>query len=98
MSNHTPIFMPGDRVFYVGSNERIKAELTTKEGKPYIGWIHAPVQNVEDKYVVEFPDTKEGDSYLMWGSNLSHHRPAKTDKVEGPEIQPRRRKKDADTE
>ena len=47
---------------------------------------------------MEFPDTKEGDSYLMWGSNLSHHRPAKTDKVEGPEIQPRRRKKDADTE
>lgn len=81
-------FMPGDKVFYNG--EKFKGELT-REGKPLAGWIHALVQNEDDVYVVEFPDAKDGD-YIIPARLLSRARPAKTEKNEGPEIQPRRKK------
>jgi hypothetical protein len=93
------IFLPEDCVFYVGDNERIKSELTSKEGKPSIGYIHAPVENQEGVFVVEFPEVKGCPSYLMRAENLTHKRPSKTEKVDGPEVQARRsRKRDADTE
>jgi len=90
MSNHAPIFMPGDAVYYTG--EKFKMELTSKEGKPYRGWIHAPVTNQPGVFVVEFPDAKEAD-YIIPAARLSKARPPKTEKHEGPEIQPIRRRK-----
>jgi hypothetical protein len=89
MSDNTTVFMPGDAVFYVG--ERHKQELT-REGKPIKGWIHAAVLNEPGNYVVEFPDAKEPD-YIMSVRVLSRARPSKTEKHDGPEVQPRRRKK-----
>jgi hypothetical protein len=91
----SPIFMPGDAVYYTG--EKFKTELTSKDGKPFKGWIHAPVLNQDGVFVVEFPDAKDGD-YVISGRLLSRARPAKTEKHEGPEIQPRRRSKKPDEE
>lgn len=91
MSDNTPIFMPGDCVYYTGS--KFKSELVSKDGKPHKGWIHAPVLNQPGVYVVEFPELKEGD-FILAAVHLSKARPAKTDKYEGgPEIQPRRSRK-----
>lgn len=90
MSDHSPIYMAGDPVYYTG--EKYKQELTSKDGKPFKGWIHAPVVNQPGVYVVEFPDAKDPD-YIIAASRLSRAKPAKTEKHEGPEIQPRRRKK-----
>ena len=95
MSNlpYGPIYMPGDAVFYTG--EKLKQELSSKEGKPYKGWIHASVQGEEGKFVVWFPDTKEQDSYILHASNLTKARPPKVEKGrEGPVVEhmPRRRK------
>lgn len=92
MSDNAPIFMPGDAVYYTG--EKFKMELTSKDGKPFKGWIHAPVLNQEGVYVVEFPEAKEPD-YIMPASRLTKARPPKAERhttVE-IEIQPRRRKK-----
>lgn len=95
MSDFSPIFMQGDKVFYTG--QKHKMDLSSKEGKPYIGWIHAAVGGSPDTFVVWFPDTKHEDSYIMGAKVLSKYRPAKTEKQqEGPEIQPRRRKKEDD--
>lgn len=90
MSNRAPQFMPGDAVFYSG--EKLKSELISKEGKPFKGWIHAPVSNEDGVYVVEFPDLKEGD-YVISAANLTKARPAKSERHDGPEIQPRRSRK-----
>lgn len=90
MSDNMPLFMPGDPVYYTG--EKFKPELTSKDGKPFKGWIHAPVLNQPGVFVVEFPDAKDPD-YIVGAAHLSRARPAKTEKHEGPEIQPRRRKK-----
>ena len=90
MSNYGPIFMPGEAVYYIG--EKFKQELTTKEGKPHKGWIHAPVQNQPDVFVVEFPDLKEPD-FLLHKSLLSKARPPKGKEHDGPEILPPRRKR-----
>lgn len=94
MSNYGPLFMPGDPVYYIG--EKHKAALTSKEGKPFRGWIHAPVQNEPGAFVVWFPDTKEQDSYVMAASNLSKARPPKTENAKhvGPVVEhvPNRRK------
>lgn len=92
MSNHGPIFMPGDAVYYTG--EKFKEELTSKEGKPFRGWIHAPVQNEEGAFVVWFPDTKEQDSYVLSEKNLSKARPPKAKQHSGPVVEhmPNRRK------
>jgi len=100
-SSHGPIFMPGDAVYYSGSKERLKQALTNKEGKPYRGWIHAPVQNVEGEFVVWFPDTKESDSYILQAADLSKARPPKVEgkkQHEGPVVEhmPIRRKKAED--
>lgn len=75
-------FFPGDKV--VSSVDRSK-----------VGWIHATVGNHSDAYVVFFPDTKEQDSYIMHADSLTvyHAAPGKQD---GPEIQPRRKKKEDD--
>ena len=95
MSNHDPIFMPGDAVYYTG--EKFKQELSNKEGKPFKGWIHAPVVNQTGAFVVWFPDTKEQDSYILSAGNLSKARPPKAvEKTqEGPLVEhiPNRRKK-----
>ena len=94
MSDFDPIYMEGDAVFYVGPNERIKTSLTSKEGKPFRGFIHAPVVNEPGAFVVEFPDTKGFESYILAGKNLTKARPPKTEGHDGPEVQPRRQKKD----
>lgn len=94
--NQGPIYMPGDAVYYIG--EKFKQELAGKEGKPYKGWIHAPVQNQRDTFVVWFPDTKEQDSYVIHASLLTKARPAKTEKHSGPVVEhmPNRRKREED--
>lgn len=98
MSNYGPIFMPGDAVYYTG--EKHKMALTSKEGKPYKGWIHAPVQNEPGAFVVWFPDTKESDSYVLSETNLTKARPPKSekDKHSGPVVEhmPNRRKASED--
>ena len=92
MSNLGPLYMPGDKVFYAG--EKFKMELTSKEGKPYVGLIHATVVNQPGHYVVEFPDTKEGDSYVMSEGVISKYRPARVEqRNDGPEVQTRSRRK-----
>ena len=83
-------FMPGDKVFYSG--EKFKNELT-REGKPLAGWIHATVDNEDDVYVVEFPDAKDGD-YIIPARLLSRARTVSVEKNAGPEIQPRRPKRE----
>lgn len=88
MSNHGPIFMPGEAVYYTG--EKFKQELTDKAGKPYKGWIHSKVQNQPDVMVVEFPDLKEPD-FIIHSSLLSKARPPKGKQHDGPEILPPRR-------
>jgi hypothetical protein len=94
------IFMVGDKVFYTGL--KFKDRLN---GKP--GWLHAPVVNQPGSWVVEFPDTKankdreDSDDYIMSVRVLTkqHHvAPAEHKKQEGPEVQPRRRKRDPDEE
>lgn len=98
MSNHGPIFMPGDAVYYTG--EKYKQDLSNKEGKPFKGWIHAPVQNEPGAFVVWFPDTKEQDSYILSAQNLSKARPPKAveKQAEGPVVEhmPNRRKRSED--
>lgn len=94
-----PLYLPGDAVFYTG--EKYKDRLNGKKG-----WIHAPVIGSDTTFVVEFPDTrnakdqKDTDDYLMSSSVLSRWRPspAEVKKEEGPEIQPRRKKRDADVD
>lgn len=87
-----PLYMAGDKVYYTGT--KLKGELTSKEGKPHVGLIHAPVVNQPGHYVVEFPDTKEGDSYVMSEQVISKYRPAKTEQPRnnGPEVQQRRKR------
>lgn len=84
------IFMMGDKVFYHG--ERHKQELAGK-----IGWIHCQVHNQKNVFVVEFPESKDHDSYILSGELLSKYRPPKEKQV-GPdvEIAPRRRKRSDD--
>lgn len=96
MSNYDPIFMPGDAVYYTG--EKLKEELTSKEGKPFRGWIHAPVTNEPGAFVVWFPDTKESDSYVIGASNLTKARPPKAKQHGGPVVEhmPNRRKASED--
>jgi hypothetical protein len=86
------IFMQDDRVYYTGNKERLKQALT-KDGKPLVGWIYAPVSNEPGAFVVFFPETKEEDSYIISANNLSKYKPAQTEKQRGPEIQPRRKKR-----
>lgn len=94
--NHGPIYMQGDKVYYTG--EKLRGELSTREGKAIPGWIHASVLNEPDKFVVWFPDTKESDSYVMSMAVLSKWRPAKNDVQKGPIVEhmPNRRKKEDD--
>jgi len=99
MSNHGPIFMAGDAVYYNG--EKHKQALSNKEGKPFKGWIHAAVQNEPGAFVVWFPDTKESDSYVLSAQNLTKARPI-VEKVtkthDGPVVEhmPSRRKHSED--
>jgi hypothetical protein len=102
-----PIYLPGDKVYYSG--EKFKERLN---GKP--GWIHAPVLGSTEKFVVEFPDTRnpkdpeDTDDYVMHVRVLTDRRPPASEKdhgkdkdgkkSEGPEIQPRRRKKTSEEE
>lgn len=98
MNNLGPLYMPGDKVFYTGT--KFKGELTSKEGKPYVGLIHATVENQPGYYVVEYPDTKEGDSFVMSEAVISKYRPAKTEhRNDGPEVQQRpKRRRNPDEE
>jgi hypothetical protein len=92
MSND--IFMVGDKVFYVG--ERHKQELT-REGKSLAGWIHATVDGRPGVYITWWPETKQDDSYVMSHHVLTKARPApdkKQQQHDGPEIMPRRKKKE----
>lgn len=100
MMTSPPIFLQGDKVYYTG--EKFKDRLN---GKP--GWIHAQVNGNPYGFVVEFPDTrnakdpKDTDDYVMPYTVLSKWRPEhvkekekeKDKKQEGPEVQPRRRKR-----
>lgn len=99
---NTPHFLPGDKVYYNG--ERFKDRLNGK-----MGWIHAPVVNNPEAFVVEFPDTRnpkdpnDTDDYIMPVRVLTVKRPPaaekeKEKKQEGPEVQPRRRRRDAEEE
>ena len=97
MSNlsYGPIYMPGDAVFYTG--EKHKQVLSSKEGKPYKGWIHASVAGDPGKFVVWFPDTKEQDSYILHVDEFTKARPPKVEKVAtGPVVEhiPNRRKRE----
>lgn len=92
--NYIAMFTAGEAVYYNG--EKLKQELTAKDGKPYKGWIHAPVMNEENAFVVFFPDTKDQDSYVLSGVNLTKARPPRIDKIQtGPIIEhmPTRRRK-----
>jgi hypothetical protein len=100
MSNNE-IFMVGDKVFYTGSKYADRLN-----GKP--GWLHAPVIDQPGSWVVEFPETRsskdrtDSDDYIMSVRVLTkqHHAApaAEHKKQEGPEVQPRRRKRDPDEE
>ena len=83
-----------DRVYYTGT--KFKQELCGKEGKPHIGYIHAPVVNNPRAFVVEFPDVKGEPSYVMDISVLSKARPVSTEKedVEVRIRKPRRSEED----
>lgn len=90
MSDSSPIFQPGDPVMYTG--KKFRQELYTKEGKPLKGWIHARVRGNPDAFVVEFPEAKESD-YIMPRKVLGEWRqPKATEKHDGPEISPRRKR------
>lgn len=98
MITSPPLYLPGNKVYYTG--EKFKDRLHGKTG-----WIHAPVVNNPEAFVVEFPDTrnnkdpKDTDDYIMHVNVLTPWRPSeKEKKQEGPEIQPRRRRKDAEEE
>jgi len=91
MSNYQK-FMVGDYVNYIGLTYQTDL---TKEGKKLVGCVHATVANEEDRYVVEFLETKNEDSYVIHARNLTIHHPSKKDG--GPEVAPRRRKRDDDT-
>lgn len=96
-SNYVSLYQPGDGVFYSGS--KLRNELTAKDGKPFKGWIHAPVKNQPGAFVVWFPDTKESDSYIIGEGQLTKARPPKAEKVQGGPIvehMPTRRKKGDD--
>ena len=82
-------FMQGDTVVYTG--EQLRAELNGK-----VGWVHARVIGVDGVFVVEFPDTKEGDSYVIGEASLKRH--FSTDRTNGPEVAPRRHKRDDDND
>lgn len=74
-----------DKVTYVGN--RFSKELGGK-----MGWIIAPVNNEDHKYVVEFGD----DAYVVNESSLTHFK-ATSIKESGPEIrQFRKRMSDDD--
>lgn len=98
MTTSIPHFMPGDRVYYTGKKFQDRLG-----GKP--GWIHAPVNNNLDAFVVEFPDTRntkdptDTDDYVMHYTHLTDRRPPTAEKKQdGPEVQPRRRAKRPDEE
>jgi hypothetical protein len=84
-------FMQGQKVFYVGQKHR---QTLTREGKPLVGWIHAAVEGAEGTYVVFYPETKHQDSYILSQDDLSEYRPAAGKREDGPEIAPRRVKKE----
>lgn len=89
------IFMIGDPISYIG--EKFKGRLSGKKG-----WIHAPVANSTGMWVTEFPDTRDpkdrsdSDDYIMGERVLSKWKtsPAELKKQQGPEIAPRRHRKD----
>src|SRR5271154_5139559 len=94
------LFMIGDVVYYTGS--KFRERLNGKKG-----WLHARVVGSTSTWIVEFPDTKNGkdredsDDYIMSTKVLTkqHHvAPAAEKKHEGPEVQPRRRKRDPEEE
>jgi hypothetical protein len=93
--NFDPIYQEGDLVYYCG--QKFKQELTGKEGKPQTGIVHARVVNQPGHWVIEFPDTKQNDSYIMSEKVLTKFRPAKTEqKYDGPEVQKRRKRASED--
>jgi hypothetical protein len=98
MSNE--LFMIGDKVSYVGQKFRDRLH-----GKA--GWIHAKVENQDGHFVVEFPDTanrkenpNDTDDYVMSVKVLARFRvsPAEAKKQEGPEVSPRRKRKEQEEE
>ena len=86
------LIMPEDKVYYCGNKERIKNELTSKDGKPHVGYVHASVVGSNRGWIVEFPDVKGCPSYIMDVSVLSKVRPGKAEKDAGPEIRVRKPK------
>lgn len=85
MSFYDRKYMEGDQVTYIGENK--KQELGGK-----IGVVHAPVLNSDKEYVIEFYDTKNDDSYIVHESSLKKYVPS--DKNNGPQVTPRRRKRE----
>jgi hypothetical protein len=85
------LLMIGDSVYYTG--ERHRQELT-RDGKPMKGWIHHIVMNNPSSFIVWFPETKGDESYVMSHHVLTKARPAPDKRQVGPEIMPRRTKKE----
>jgi hypothetical protein len=94
------IYMIGDVVYYTGT--KFRDRLNGKKG-----WLHARVVGSSTAWVVEFPDTRnnkdktDSDDYVMSTRVLTHQHhaaPAAEKKQEGPEVQPRRRKRDPEEE
>lgn len=100
------LFMLGDSVYYTGS--KFRDRLNGKKG-----WLHAWVENQPGTAIVEFPDTKNGkdrtdsNDYVMSIRVLTKHHiaPAVAEKTEksdkkqeGPEVHPRRRKREPEEE
>ena len=90
------IIMIEDAVYYCGTQERIKNELTSKDGKPQMGYVHAAIVGNPRGFVVEFPGCKGSPSYVMDISVLSKVRPGKAEKDAGPEIRVRKPKVEDD--
>lgn len=97
MITSPPLYLPGDKVYYTG--DKFKDRLN---GKP--GWIHWHTSD-PNVFVVEFPDTRnvkdphDSDDYVMPVKVLTRQRPHvpekdTKEKKDGPEIQPRRRRRD----
>jgi hypothetical protein len=82
------ILNAGDPVYYTGT--KFKQELTTKDGKPFEGWIHSRVQGTDNKFVVEFPEAKEPD-YVMTVDVLKWRHIKRKAEAVGPEVHRRKR-------
>ena len=81
-------FMPGDQIVYCGEANR--QEIGGK-----IGVVHATVEGAEGTYIIEFPDSKNCDSYVIASKYLKPYVPSSRDNP-GPAVSQRRRRSEDD--